>query len=129
MWFDEEEVKNLRQALQGELPQRQFGLAVRLEVAANCAPELAQLLLQPFRARRAAICTAATGRSISPDLRPWSMGRTATELEYPPFVPGMPERLRDQPDMLAAIRRHDILLHHPLSVLRSGRRLHPQGMR
>jgi polyphosphate kinase len=36
LWIDEEEVKNLRQALQGELPQRQFGSAVRLEVAANC---------------------------------------------------------------------------------------------
>ena len=35
LWFDEEEVKNLRQALEGELPQRHFGLAVRLEVAAD----------------------------------------------------------------------------------------------
>ena len=34
--IDEEDVKNLRQALQGELPQRQFGLPLRLEVAANC---------------------------------------------------------------------------------------------
>ena len=36
LWFDEEEVKNLRQALEGELPQRQFGAPVRLEVAAGC---------------------------------------------------------------------------------------------
>jgi polyphosphate kinase len=36
-----------------------------------------------------------------------------TELKYPPFVPGTPVRLRDQPDILAAIRQHDILLHHP----------------
>src|SRR6185295_4805319 len=48
MWFDEEEVKNLRQALEGELPQRQFGLAVRLEVAAGCPQHLAQLLLHQF---------------------------------------------------------------------------------
>ena len=32
LFVDEEEVKNLRTALQGELPQRQFGDAVRLEV-------------------------------------------------------------------------------------------------
>jgi polyphosphate kinase len=49
LWFDEEEVKNLRQALEGELPQRQFGLAVRLEVAATCPPHLAQLLLTSMR--------------------------------------------------------------------------------
>ena len=29
LWIDEEEVKNLRQALQGELPQRQFGIPLR----------------------------------------------------------------------------------------------------
>jgi polyphosphate kinase len=36
-----------------------------------------------------------------------------TELKYPAFVPGTPARLRDQPDILAAIRQRDILLHHP----------------
>jgi len=35
LWVDEEEVKNLRQALQGELQSRHFGFAVRLEVAAT----------------------------------------------------------------------------------------------
>src|SRR5258706_7854376 len=48
LWLDEEEVKNLRQALQGELPQRQFGSAVRLEVAAECSAPLAAFLLQQF---------------------------------------------------------------------------------
>ena len=28
-------------------------------------------------------------------------------------MPGLPRRLREQPDILAAIREHDILLHHP----------------
>ena len=36
LFVDEEEVKNLRIALQGELPQRHLGNAVRLEVADNC---------------------------------------------------------------------------------------------
>ena len=36
LFVDEEEVKDLRKALQGELPQRHFGDAVRLEVADNC---------------------------------------------------------------------------------------------
>jgi polyphosphate kinase len=37
LWVDEEEIKNLRLALQGELPQRHFGDAVRLEVADSCS--------------------------------------------------------------------------------------------
>ena len=36
LFVDEEEVKNLRISLQGELPHRHFGNAVRLEVTDNC---------------------------------------------------------------------------------------------
>jgi polyphosphate kinase len=48
LWVDEDEVKNLRQALKGELQGRQFGTSVRLEVAKNCPPELSQFLLDQF---------------------------------------------------------------------------------
>src|SRR4051812_38859102 len=48
LWVDEDEVKNLRQALKGELQGRQFGTSVRLEMAKNCPPELSQFLLEQF---------------------------------------------------------------------------------
>ena len=48
LFVDEEETKNLRQALQGELPQRNFGDAVRLEVADNCSDSMAGFLLEQF---------------------------------------------------------------------------------
>ena len=41
-------MKDLRRALQGELPQRHFGDAVRLEVADDCPPQMAEFLLQQF---------------------------------------------------------------------------------
>ena len=46
LFVDEEEVKNLRTALQGELPQRNLGAAVRLEIADNCTQAMAEFLLQ-----------------------------------------------------------------------------------
>ena len=46
LFVDEEEVKNLRTALQGELPLRNLGAAVRLEVADNCTQAMAEFLLQ-----------------------------------------------------------------------------------
>jgi len=112
LWFDEEEVKNLRQALEGELPQRQFGLAVRLEVAANCSPPLASLLLRQFELGDADLyrCDGPVNLARLVTLVDES---DRTELKYPTFVPGLPTRLGDQPDILAAIRQHDILLHHP----------------
>src|SRR5690606_34382299 len=39
LFVDEEEVTNLRLALQGELTQRHFGDAVRLELDASAPPE------------------------------------------------------------------------------------------
>lgn len=41
LFVDEEEVKNLRVALQVELPHRHFGDAVRLEVSDRCPPHIA----------------------------------------------------------------------------------------
>jgi polyphosphate kinase len=112
LWIDEEEVKNLRQALEGELPQRQFGLAVRLEVAAHCPQHLATFLLQQFELQDFDLYRCEG---------PVNLARMSAlieqvdvdKLEYPPFLPGMPGRLRDAPDLFAAIRQHDILLHHP----------------
>jgi len=85
---------------------------VRLEVAASCAPPLAQLLLQQFELEEADLyrCDGPVNLARLTTLVDES---DRTELKYPPFVPGTPARLRDQPDILAAIRQHDILLHHP----------------
>jgi len=112
LWFDEEEVKNLRQALEGELPQRHFGQAVRLEVAASCPDKLAQLLLRQFD---------LTDDDLYRVEGPVNLARmsalidsvSVTGHDYRPFVPGLPGRLKESTDLLATIRHHDILLHHP----------------
>ncbi len=112
LWIDEEEVKNLRQALQGELPQRQFGSAVRLEVAAECPEPLARFLLSQFALTEADLYRCDGPVNI---MRLSSLIDQVDidALKYEPFIPGLPDRLRDAPDILAAIRQHDILLHHP----------------
>ena len=112
LWIDEEEVKNLRQALQGELPQRQFGSAVRLEVAAECPAPLAAFLLQQFGLTEADLYRCDGPVNIA-RLSSLIDQVDIDALKFEPFVPGLPERLRDVPDILAAIRQNDILLHHP----------------
>src|SRR5258705_10931490 len=49
LFLDEEEIKDLRTALAGELSQRHFGDSVRLEVADNMPAELEQFLLEQFQ--------------------------------------------------------------------------------
>jgi len=112
LWIDEEEVKNLRQALTGELRTRQFGAPLRLEVAADCPPRLAQFLLAQFE---------LSEQDLYRCEGPVNLMRLASlidqvdddELKYTAFVPGLPARLRGEPDVLAAVRRRDVLLHHP----------------
>ena len=48
LFVDEEEVTNLRQALQGELSQRNFGSAVRLEIDQLTPPHITSLLQTEF---------------------------------------------------------------------------------
>ncbi len=112
LWIDEEEVKNLRQALQGELPQRQFGSAVRLEVAAECPAPLAQFLLGQFGLGEADLYRCDGPVNIA---RLSSLVEQADlpSLKYELFVPGLPAALDEEQDILTAVRANDILLHHP----------------
>ena len=112
LWIDEEEVKNLRQALQGELPHRQFGSAVRLEVAAACPDHLARFLLQQFDLSDAELYRCDGPVNVA------RLSSLADQVDldahkFAPFVPGTPDRLEGEADILAAIRSRDILLHHP----------------
>ncbi len=112
LWFDEEEVKNLRQALQGELPHRQFGLPLRLEVAKSCPDHLARFLLAQFE---------LTDEELYRCDGPVNLMRLSSlidqvdvdALRYRPFVPAQPKALDEADDILAAVRQRDLLLHHP----------------
>jgi polyphosphate kinase len=117
-YIDEEETANLLKAVEIELYNRRRGDAVRLEVRRECPPEVTAELLATLRltqedlyhldgplnpARLLAICDC----DHSPELRD------------PPFLPPVSAALREQPDLFAAIRQRDILLHHPYESFES----------
>jgi polyphosphate kinase len=118
LFVDEEEVKNLRISLQGELPQRHFGDAVRLEVADNCPPELADFLLQQFELNSDDLYRVHGPVNLVRLMGiPDKVDRP--DLKFPPFVPGMPPLLKKKgADMFKVIRKGDVLLHHPYQSFR-----------
>ncbi|HEY6774199.1 MAG TPA: polyphosphate kinase 1 [Oxalicibacterium sp.] len=111
LWVDEEEVKNLRQALQGELQSRNFGVAVRLEVAKNCPQQLSDFLLQQFSIDKSRLY-AVDGPVNLVRLSEIIDHASKPELRFPPYSPTYPPRLANV-DLFAAIRKQDVLLHHP----------------
>jgi polyphosphate kinase len=113
LFVDEEEVKNLRVSLQGELPQRHFGDAVRLEIADNCSVELANFLKQQFELQAEDIYRVHGPVNLVRLFNiPDKVDRP--DLKFPPFVPGMPTLLQKKgADMFKVLRKNDVLLHHP----------------
>ncbi len=112
LFVDEEDVKDLRHALQGELPQRHFGDAVRLEIADDCSPAMAEFLLQQFNLGPADLYQVNGPVNLVRLMQvPSEVDRA--DLLYPPFRPGFPAELARRVNMIEAIRASDILLHHP----------------
>jgi len=112
LFVDEEDVKDLRHALQGELPQRHFGDAVRLEVADDCSPQMAEFLLQQFGLGADDLYQVNGPVNLVRLMQvPSEVDRE--DLLYTPFRPGFPAALAKRVDMLEAIRAGDLLLHHP----------------
>src|SRR5580700_1135766 len=112
LFVDDEEVDDLRRALEGELAQRRYGAAVRLETAANCPQDMIDFLLHQF-ALTPLDCYQVPG--------PVNLNRFSAiydlaqrpDLKYQAFTPGLPARLVGATDLFAAIRQRDVLLHHP----------------
>jgi polyphosphate kinase len=112
LFVDEEEVKDLRTALRGELPHRQFGDEVRLEIADNCPQQVSDYLLAQFNLKPEDLYRVDGPVNLArlinvPD---WV---ERPQLKFPVFRPGLPAQLTGPGDMFAAIREGDILLHHP----------------
>jgi polyphosphate kinase len=111
-FVDDDAIDDLLLAVEGELAMRNYGDEVRLEIDANCPDETVTFLLDRFEMTRDRLFLVDGPVNLNRiqeinDL----IGRP--ELKFPPFKPIVPQQLERSKDIFAAIRRHDILLHHP----------------
>ena len=112
LFVDEEEIKNMRIAIQGELLQRHFGDAVRLEVADNCSQQTVDFLLQQFGLTETDLYRVDGPVNLY-RLREVTDRVERPDLKYPVFQPAPPPALAGQKDIYAVLRKQDVLLHHP----------------
>ncbi|MFZ9070972.1 MAG: polyphosphate kinase 1, partial [Burkholderiaceae bacterium] len=111
LFVDDEEITDLRETLRGELSQRQFGDAVRIEVSEATPDHLLELLKREYRLETQD-CYRVNGpvnlvRLMSlPDLihRP--------DLKFPAFMASYPKRLANE-NPFVEIAKGDVLVHHP----------------
>ena len=112
LFVDEEEIDDLRRALEGELPQRRYGAAVRLEVADNCPDDMADFLLREFGLGREDFYRVNGPVNLNRLLAiPELVDRP--ELKFKGFTPGVPASLAYGSELFSVLRDRDVLLHHP----------------
>ncbi|MPT27678.1 MAG: polyphosphate kinase 1 [Achromobacter sp.] len=116
LFVDEEEVTNLRHALQGELSQRNFGAAVRLEI-----DKLTPVELETFLQREFSLKAEDTYRVPGPvnlsRLMQLCNSDSRPDLLFPDYrapVPAPFDKVGDKPsELFEAVAERDRLLHHP----------------
>src|SRR5262245_34845109 len=119
--LEEEEADDLLALVEAELRRRRFGRAVRLEIDAAMSDEVRELLQ-----RELVLADDDVYDSVAPlDLGGlWSVhGLDRPDLKDPPYTRVTPPRLSADEgvrvDMFAAVRRGDMLVHHPYESFRT----------
>lgn len=112
LYVDLEEVQDLARTLEGELPSRLYGEAIRLEVSENCPKRIVNFLQERFQITDDYLYKVNGPVNLNrllalPDLvnRP--------HIKYKGFTPSIPEYLGPQNNVFEAINNGDILLYHP----------------
>lgn len=104
-----EDVEDLAKALKGELNSRRFGRAVRLEVTENCPKHIYDHLLNEFDLEIDQLYKVEG---------PVNLARLLTNfkrphLRYDSHTPVIPKALKKAENVFSAMKKQDILLHHP----------------
>jgi polyphosphate kinase len=115
LFVDDEEVDDLRRALEGELAHRRYGAAVRLETSVDCPSDVTSFLLQQFSLQQ---------RDHYAVPGPVNLNRLSAlyelvgrpDLKFPPFTPAPISNPSGAADLFAQIRAGDVLLHHPFQT-------------
>ncbi|MFF8407221.1 RNA degradosome polyphosphate kinase [Streptomyces sp. NPDC014846] len=113
---EEDDAENLLQALEKELMRRRFGPPVRLEVEESIDREVLDLLVRELKISEAEVYPLPGPLDLTGLFRIHSLDRQ--ELKYPKFIAGTHRDLAEvesasAPDIFAALRARDVLLHHP----------------
>ena len=120
--LEEEESENILESMEQELLRRKFGPPVRLEVASDIKSELVDRLKSELSIREGDISRYREPLDLTGLNRIADLDRP--ELKFVPFRNQVAQELREidpesNEDFFAAIRKGEILLHHPYDSFNS----------
>lgn len=107
----EDEASDLLRTMQQHVRQLRFGDAVRLEVAAGMPAEMVSYLTQALELGKEDVYTVDGPFNIPDLMQLYDLDRP--DLKDRPLQLTTPPALRDNQNFFEAIKRQDIVLHHP----------------
>lgn len=117
MYVDEDEIDDLLQAMQGELPQRHYGSVVRLEISDHCPQDNIDYLMEHFHLGPQDVYNVNGPVNLN-RLMAIADLVDRPDLRFPTFRPA-PSLAEHHADLFATIRQSDVLLHHPYQSFQS----------
>ena len=108
----EEEAEDLVREFETALKRRRLGEVIRLTISAGAPAALRQLIEEELAVTQDEVIEVNGMLGIA-DLKELVLS-SRPDLLWPPFSPRVPERVLDHDgDVFAAIKKKDMLLHHP----------------
>lgn len=110
--IDEDEAEDLLQEIQKQLKKRQWGEVIRLEVEEKIDKRLLGILREDLHIAQEDIFKINGPLDLTFLMKMYGI-EGEDELRYPPYQPQRVPQIVPGEDIFAAIRKGDILLHHP----------------
>lgn len=112
LYLADEDVADLRLALQDELNARDYGHAVRLEVGDDCPESIIEFLLEQFKLGRDDLYLCHGPVNLNRlQMLPRLVDRA--ELKFAVYKPAACASMDSNEKLFAELRRRDVLLHYP----------------
>jgi polyphosphate kinase len=112
LYLEEEEARSLLEAVDSQVAQRRKGEAVRLEIDAGAPPEIVERLVTTFELDQSLVFRCKGPVNLQRLFHLYEE-TPRPDLKYPPFTPRQVRIGHDADSMFEAIRRQDVLVHHP----------------
>ncbi len=112
LFVDDEAIDDLLDALEGKLAMRNYGDEVRLEIDANCPEDTIEFLRSLFAMNKERVFKVNGPVNLNRLQAIYSL-IDRPDLKFKAFKPSVPAILAKSQNIFDAIKKQDILLHHP----------------